>query len=207
MYQEVIKELRRSYDGMVDVREASALPDWKSEERSRFLQLLRAGARHTLLEFGAGTGLHGRFFQDEGIDVICTDLSPAMVEACRAKGLKAEVADFLSLDFPPSSLDAAFGMNCLLHVPRDELPSVLSKLRDLLVPGGLLYAGQYGGIDRQGTWPDDTYEPKRFFSYLSDDALMTTAETLFEVVDFRTIAVGGRGELHYQALIARKLSA
>jgi len=97
-------------------------------------------------------------------------------------------------------------MNCLLHVPRADLSAALSKLRDVVAPGGLLYAGQYGGVDQEIVWQDDNYEPKRFFSYLSDEELSGAAEALFEVVDFRTIKLEGRGALHYQALTLRKRS-
>jgi len=60
----------------------------------------------SLLEVGAGTGQDSLYFQEQGLRVLCTDLSPAMVELCQAKGLDARIADFLSLDVPPASFDA-----------------------------------------------------------------------------------------------------
>jgi 2-polyprenyl-3-methyl-5-hydroxy-6-metoxy-1,4-benzoquinol methylase len=54
---------------------------------------------------GAGPGHDSRYFQEQGLRVLCTDLSPTMVELCKAKGLDARVADFLSLGVivPPSA--------------------------------------------------------------------------------------------------------
>ncbi|TMD70000.1 MAG: class I SAM-dependent methyltransferase [Chloroflexi bacterium] len=44
-----------------------------------------------MLEIGAGTGNDSLFFRDNGLHVVCTDLSPAMVDLCTEKGLEAYV--------------------------------------------------------------------------------------------------------------------
>ena len=67
-----------------------------------------------------------------------------MVKLCLQKGLNAYVMDFLGLDFPASSFDAIYSLNCLLHVPTHDLPQVLQKLQGLLKPTGLFYLGVYG---------------------------------------------------------------
>ena len=41
-----------------------------------------------MLEIGAGTGIHGLFFQQNELAVVSTDLSAEMVRLCRAKGLE-----------------------------------------------------------------------------------------------------------------------
>lgn len=204
MYEQIIERLRSSYDGAAQAREASEVDAWKVVERERFLALLRDQDCSTLLEIGAGPGVHGKFFQDEGLKVICTDLSPALVELCRQKGLEAYVRDFLSLDFPEQSFDAMFGMNCLLHVPRVDLSRVLVVLKRMLRAGGLFYWGQYGGLDEEGVWEKDTYEPKRFFSFLTDEHLLEVAVNAFEVIDFRSIEVPREDGLYYQAFVLRR---
>ena len=83
MYHQVINELRNSYDQKVAEREARDLISWKAAERKEFLAILQSERMHKLLDVGAGTGLHGKFFQDNGLEVICTDLSPNMVACCR----------------------------------------------------------------------------------------------------------------------------
>ncbi len=163
MYNQVINNLRQSYDRQAEERDKRQISTWKIEERDYFLSMLQQENKRSLLEIGAGTGQYAKFFHDKGLTIICTDLSPEMVRLCRAKGLTAYTMDFLSLDFPDSSFDAVFALNCLLHVPKKDLPQVLQAIRALLKPDGLFYLGLYGGQERAGTWPEDDYEPKRFF--------------------------------------------
>ena len=158
-----------------------------------------------MLEIGAGTGVHGKFFQDNGMQVVCTDLSPEMVKRCREKGLEAHEMDFLSLDFPPGSFEAVFAMNCLLHVPRSDLPAVLAIIQKLLGDNGLFYWGQYGGPEQAGVSEEDHYEPKRYYSLLTDDQLKSISEQYFEMVSFKAIDIED-GEMHFQALVLRKNS-
>ncbi len=204
-YDEVLPRLRTAYDAMVEVRRRQIDVPWKQAEREAFRDRLPAEGRLRLLEIGAGTGVHGRWFADHGVDVLCTDASGAMVEACRALGLAAQQVDVLGLA-GDGSFDAAFAMNCLLHVPRPTLPAALGAVRTALRPGGLFYLGQWGGIDRAGIFAEDVYEPKRFFSYLTDDALLDVARgARFDVVDFHALAVGVEPGTHYQALtLARR---
>ena len=55
------------------------------------------------------------------------------------------------------------------------------------------------------TWADDVYEPKRFFSYLSDDALLGAVARVFDVVEFHTVDVDGlEPGAHFQAFILRR---
>ena len=204
-YDQVLGELRAAYDAMAKRRDESHVQHWKVEERLRFLDELRASGARRLLEVGAGTGVHGRFFQDEGLQVVCTDLSPELVALCRAKGLEAYVRDFLNLGFNAASFDAVFAMNCLLHVPHEGIRSALAAIEAVLVPDGLLYWGQYGGFEFEGIWEEDDYEPKRFFSYMTDAEIQRIAGEAFDVREFRMINVGaGRSYHHYQALTLRR---
>ena len=89
--------LREAYNKYAQERETYAMPEWKIELRSKFLSLLQKEQKKTLLEIGAGTGRDSKFFHDEGLDVVCIDLSPAMVELCRQKGLTAYVMDMADI--------------------------------------------------------------------------------------------------------------
>jgi len=201
-YEEVTGQLRRSYDRAVERRASSPLEPWKVAPRSAFLELLRREERRSLLEIGAGTGVHGRFFADAGIEVVCTDLSAAMVEHCRAQGLVAHERDFLHLGFD-RKFDAAFAMNCLLHVPREDLPAVLSGVRSVLAAGGVFYLGQYGGIVNDGVFADDTYEPKRYFSWLPDSELRAVVSEHFVIESFATIDIDSDDGSHFQSVVLR----
>src|SRR5436305_2717767 len=104
MYKEIIQNLRATYNEQSAAkRDKSAIQEWKLIERQHFLDLLLAEGKGTLLEVGAGAGKDSKFFQEHGLQVTCADLSPAMVELCRQKGLTAYEMDFLSLSFPDAA--------------------------------------------------------------------------------------------------------
>ena len=170
-YDEVLGPLREAYDGGAAYRDGLTKEPWKLAERQAFAERLAPGAR--LLEIGAGTGQDSAHFQQQGFAVVAADLSAAMVERCRAKGIEAHVMDFLHLDFPAGSFDAVFAMNCLLHVPNRDLPAVLAAARTVLKPGGLFFVGVYGANDgeesTEGPLDDDKHVPPRFFSWRTDE--------------------------------------
>jgi SAM-dependent methyltransferase len=200
-YDEVLGPLRVAYDGRAGWRDGLAKEPWKVAERQAFRDRLTPGAR--LLEIGAGTGQDSAAFQQEGLAVVAVDLSPAMVEHCRAKGIEAHVADFLRLDVPAGSFDAVYAMNCLLHVPNSDLPAVLAAIRAVLRPGGLFFLGVYGGTESaEGPVDADEHVPPRFFSWRTDEQLLGFATVGFEVVDFHTVGAG-RGR-RFQSLTLRR---
>jgi len=204
MYNQVIQDLRQAYDRKAEERDHKELSPSKLRERDQFLSLLQQEGKQTLLEIGAGTGQFSKFFQDSGLTVVCTDLSPEMVRLCRAKGLTAYTMDFLSLDFADGSFDAVFALNCLLHVPKKDLPQVLGRIRAVLKPGGLFYLGMYGGKEQEGVWPEDDYEPKRFFCFHTDDQLRAAVSQFFRVESFQQILLEADEEFHFQSLILRR---
>jgi SAM-dependent methyltransferase len=204
-YDEVLGPLRAAYDGGADWRDGIGKEPWKLAERRAFRDRLAPGAR--LLEIGAGTGQDSLYFQQEGLGVVAADLSAAMVERCRAKGIEAHVMDFLHLDFPAGSFDAVFAMNCLLHVPNHDLPAVLAAVRATLRPGGLLFVGVYGAQDgdesTEGPIDDDRHVPPRFFSWRTDERLLGfAADARFDVVEFHPVDTG-RG-YRFQSLTLRR---
>ena len=203
MYQTVIKQLRTAYDRKVDERAQRSLEQWKIEERAHFLQQLQAEGKQTLLEIGAGSGQDSLFFQENGLTVTCTDLSPEMVKHCRAQGLNAYVMDFANLAFP-EKFDAIYARNCLLHVPKADFPGILVLIRGLLHPGGLFFLGQYGGIDQEGVWEGDHYEPKRFFARYLDDQIKALVSTLFDLIYFKRVLLDDGSTGHFQSMILRK---
>ena len=186
-YDEVLGPLRAAYDARAAWRDGQGKEPWKLTERQAFRERLAPGAR--LLEIGAGTGQDSAYFQAEGFAVVAADLSAAMVEHCRAKGIEAQVMDALHLSVPVGSFDAVFAMNCLLHVPNHDLPAVLAAVRAVLRPGGLFFVGVYGGEQSaEGPLDDDRHVPPRFFSWRTDEQLLGfAADARFDVVDFHPV--------------------
>jgi SAM-dependent methyltransferase len=203
---DVTRLLRDAYDRRVEERTLRPAPAWETAERDIFLEVVRQAGVTTLLELGAATGSDAAFFQTHGLQVVCVDLSPRMVERCRARGLVAHAMDVAELRFPADSFEAIYAMNCLVHVPKSQLRDVLGGIVRVLEPGGLFYLGLYGGREFEGVWDDDSFEPKRFFCHHPDEELEALVRAFFEVESFRRIPHGWNG-LHFQSLILRRPSA
>jgi SAM-dependent methyltransferase len=205
MFDELKSNLRQSYDEKAGERDGRTIQPWKLEVRAHYLSLLQQEHKHSLLEIGAGTGLDSLYFQEQGLAVSCIDLSLEMVSMCRAKGLDAYEMDFSCLQFAPASFDAVYSLNCLLHLPHAQLPGVLEGLSAVLKPAGLFYLGVYGGYRHEGIWPDDPYEPQRFFAFYSDEELQKQVTRVFDLVSFQTIPFDkAESGLHFQSCILRK---
>jgi SAM-dependent methyltransferase len=200
-YQDVLGGLRAAYDGRAAWRDQQEKQPWKLAEREAFLNRVLGDGGGRLLEIGAGPGHDSAFFAAHGLQVVATDLSPAMVGFCRQKGLDAHVMDFLHLDFRVGSFDAVYALNCLLHVPNADLPEVLAAVRAVLRPGGWLFMGVYGGDGHEGPGEDDGHEPPRFFSWRTDEQIQDFVTRYFSLVDFHVIQPG---ELHFQSLTLRR---
>jgi len=198
--------LRETYDKYALERESREIEDWKVVERSRFLSLLKAENKQKVLEIGAGTGRDSKFFQDQGFEVTCIDLSPAMIDLCRKKGLNAQVMDMTDIDLPDHSFDAVYSMNSLLHLTKDEFSEVLLRINALLQPDGFFYLGMYGGYDFAGVWENDAYSPKRFFSFFTDEQLKEETSKVFEIVSFNRVVFGEGSQNHFQSVMLKKKS-
>ena len=198
-------DLRQAYNAGALSRDRSDHPEWKRSERAGFLSHLRARGLDRLLEIGAGTGRDGRFFADEGREVTCIDLSPAMIQLCRDKELKALVMDVAELSFVDGSVDAVYSFNSLLHLPKAELPAVLREIRRVLVPGGLFYFGTYGGHDHEGIYEKDDHTPRRFFSFYEDKHLERVVGEAFDVLEFRSVVTPlDSPQIHFQSILLQR---
>ena len=197
------RNLILSYEQAADERDTYEAADWKKDLRWKFLEALKREGKTKLIDLGAGTGLHGLFFQEQGINVTCVDLTPAHVEKCLKKGLNSLVVDFQDMSGIDRVYDSAFALNSLLHIPMEVLPDVLINISNILEPNGLLYWGQYGGEYREGIYEDDHQTPKRFFSLLNDDQMHEMARENFLVEDFERIILDDLEPLYFQSMLLR----
>lgn len=205
MDEELRERLRQAYNLKAAERDSREIPEWRSGLRNDFAALLLREGKHTLLELGAGPGIDGRYFQEQGLDVLCTDLSPEMVRLCQAKGLKARVMDNTQFDLSAASFDAVYAMNSLLHLPKGDLAAVLGRIQSVLKPEGLFFMGVYGGVDSEGVWEEDDHEPRRFFAFYTDDQLKRLLSQFFDILTFTVMPnVGTSDNLHHQGVVLRK---
>jgi len=131
-----------------------------------FLAQLPSGA--AILELGCGAGGDTAAMLARGFDVRATDGSPEMAEvASKCLGRPVETLLFHELD-EVEAFDGVWANACLLHVPRDELASILVLIWRALKPGGHFFASYKEG----DTGGRDTLH--RYYNYPSQDWLRTT---------------------------------
>jgi SAM-dependent methyltransferase len=111
------------------------------------LGLLNPQPGELVIDIGCGDGTLTKKIMDAGARVIGLDASEPMVEAARAKGVDAFVADSQALDLAEQALrfgqfDAAFS-NAALHWMLDP-DAVAAGVFALLRPGGR-FVGEMGG--------------------------------------------------------------
>ncbi len=114
-----------------------------SDVQSRFLSYVPTGGR--ILDAGCGSGRDSRAFLDAGYNVVSFDASEEM---CR-RASEYIGKSVLNMRFEDVAYEAEFdgiwACASLLHVPVENLPEVLKKMRRALKPGGVLYASfKYG---------------------------------------------------------------
>lgn len=199
----ILQDLVHSYDSAAEERDKFEVSDWKKDLRSNFLGLLNEEGKSKLIDIGAGTGIHAKFFHDHRIDVTCIDLSPAHVQKCKDKGLKSFIINVLEMDSLDQEYDCAFALNSLLHIQTLRLPNVLSNISKILIADGLFFWGQYGGEYREGVYQDDNHEPKRFFSLLTDEQMYEMTSRDFTVEKFDIVELESLSPLYFQSMFLR----
>lgn len=191
--------IRASYNKNAALR-SDEIPEWKDREVHRILSRIDSNGV-SLLDLGAGSGIFAEYFANKGMDVLCIDLSKSMIELCRARNLKAEVMDFYDLKIEDNSFDLIWSFNTLLHVPKKDIHIVLKEVKRVLKKNGIFYLGMYGGKCHEGIWENDTYEPKRFFSFYKKDELLAIIQDYFRVIEFEEIILDG--DLNFFAFILK----
>lgn len=70
----------------------------KGREKDTLMRLLSPKSGETILDAGCGSGFYADMIRKSGAQVLCIDISPAMVEVVRTSGLEAQVCDIQSLN-------------------------------------------------------------------------------------------------------------
>jgi SAM-dependent methyltransferase len=148
---------------------AQSYADWAKAPSTRlrgFLALLPPGG--SILELGCGAGNHSAVMLEAGFAVRATDGSPEMAAiASRCLGHPVEAMLFHELN-EREACDGVWASACLLHVPRDELAGILTRIHRALKPSGVFYAsfkiGEGHGRDNLG----------RYYNYPSPEWLQAT---------------------------------
>jgi SAM-dependent methyltransferase len=122
-----------------------------SQNRAALLDAIETPPPHVILDLGCGPGRDLLYFRWLGHEAVGLDACLPFVEMARdATGCEVLHQSFLELVLTPSRFDGVFANASLFHVPTQELGRVLGRLRDALVPGGVLFCSNPRGPDTEG---------------------------------------------------------
>jgi SAM-dependent methyltransferase len=165
----------RAYDASATDYGANTreLPETVQAAIGRFASALGSGAR--VLEVGSGSGRDARALEDAGLTVRRTDITPAFVDLLREAGYDADVLDPLVDDLsdplaPGTAYAGVWADASLLHVDREDLPRLLSRLADATAPGGVLFVSVKEGDGEDWSLHGNVTAP-RFFTFWREEPL------------------------------------
>lgn len=155
-----------------------------SELYKIFLDYLHVGA--SILDLGCGSGRDSKYFIEQGYQVTAVDGSSAMCAlASEYIGQSVLCKEFREIE-GMGVYEGIWACASLLHIPREELPDVLSVLAGLLTTKGILYASfKYGDSQRvsgQRIFSDYT---KDSFLRLCDEENSFLCRSCFITADVR----------------------
>ena len=122
-----------------------------SQNIDALLRHVRGAAPLRILDLGCGPGRDLAAFRALGHEPTGLEGSSALAAMAREHGgCEVWEQDFLALSLPVEYFDGIFANASLFHVPRSELPRVLSELRAALKPEGVLFASNPRGNNEEG---------------------------------------------------------
>ena len=195
-----------SYDAYADAYAAGMqeMPDAVQRSIDAFAAALPAGAR--VIEIGSGPGRDALALEAAGLSVRRTDITPAFVKMLRAGGFEADVVDPLTSDLTDPTraekYDGVWTSASLLHVRREDLPQVLSRLGDATRADGLLHLAVKEGDGARFSTHGHVGAP-RHFTFWREEPLRAVLEAAGWRVDDVTYDEGVRGD-RWLAVRARR---
>lgn len=133
------------------------LRDEPSERTRVYLERLTGGfpAGARILDLGCGAGVPYTRWLAARYRVVGVDISRRQLALARRSvpGASFVLADMSSVQFRAASFDAIAALYSIIHVPREEQQALLTKVRELLKPGGRLLA-VLGANDWEGSEDD-----------------------------------------------------
>jgi SAM-dependent methyltransferase len=174
-----------------------------SQNYAALLDHLEGVAPYRILDLGCGPGRDLKYFRSLGHEPVGLDGSRRFVDmARRYSDCEVLHQDFLDLALPTARFDGIFANASLFHVPRQELPRVLDKLRDSLKSDGVLFSSNPRGPNQEG------WNGGRFGSYhdLEGWRHILTAASFVELAHYYRPPGRPRAEQPWLATVWRKVS-
>ena len=169
------------------------------QTQNKFLDRLHQG--DYILDFGCGSGRDTKYFLNQGYRVDATDGSKKLCRiASEYTGLQVKQMLFQELD-AYEKYDGIWACSSILHLPKEELKTVLRKMTDALKETGVVYTSfKYG-----------EFEGERNGRYFTDFTIDTFTEFIWEIDNLKIEEYWisgdvrpGRGKEKWLNLILRK---
>lgn len=138
---EFVRRTRESYDATADDFAVWIRGELATKPFDRaVLDVFAALVSGPVADVGCGAGRITAALAGLGVDAYGIDLSPRMVAVARREhpGLRFEVGSMLALNIPSGALGGVVAWYSIIHVPDEQLPSVLAEFHRVLAPGGYL---------------------------------------------------------------------
>lgn len=136
-----------------------------SQIQNKFLNCFKEGAY--ILDFGCGSGRDTRYFLEAGMKVDAVDGSEEMCRiASEYTGMKVKQMLFQELNVH-DKYDGIWACASILHLPKNDLKSVLQKMAAALKKHGIIYTsfkyGEFEGERNGRYFTDFTIEMFQIF--------------------------------------------
>ncbi|MFJ5724635.1 class I SAM-dependent DNA methyltransferase [Streptomyces sp. NPDC093149] len=140
-----LADTRTSYDTVAAsyAKLTRHILDESPEERAAlalFADLVRAQGGGLVADVGCGTGRITGHLRGLDLDAFGIDLSPGMIDVARRHhpGVRFVLGSMTDLALADASVTGLVAWYSLIHIPDDEISSVLAHFRRVLRPGGPL---------------------------------------------------------------------
>ncbi len=112
-----------------------------------FADMVHAAGGGPVADVGCGPGHVTAHLRELGVDAFGIDLSPGMIDVARRDhpDLRFEVGSMTDLQLADAAVTGLLAWWSLIHIPDDEVPTVLDHFRRALRPGGPLLLGFHVG--------------------------------------------------------------
>lgn len=157
---------RASYDLVASDYAArnQEMPEDVVTSAKQFSALIGAGP---VLDLGCGHGRDMAWFGQRGISMVGADLSEGMLaQARRRVGDPLVQLDMRHLAFRNARFRGVWSDAAMLHLPKSDLPGILSEVSRVLIPGGVLFSAvQIGEGEGWEAWDCDQSVLRFFVRY------------------------------------------
>ncbi len=173
-----VLEFSRKYKSMADFK---GRPEFE-----RFLSLLQG---RKVLDAGSGPGDHAKYFESQGLEVTCIDLSEKMIKICKDQGLDARLMDLEEMDFENNYFDGIWMVTSLIHIKKENVPKVIAKTYDMLKEKGVFHVSVKEGEGER--FENDDPITRRFFSYWKEEEFLEITKEKFSPVSLGSVNTKG----------------